>query len=187
MNTLINAENTWMLFAVMAAVAAVAIWLEQTYRWAAKLSSCVLCLLMAMLLSNFRVIPAEAEAYDFIWDYVVPLSIPLLLYKANIRKIWKESGRMLAIFLIGSLGTLAGGILAFCLLRDQLGATSARAAASMFTGTYVGGSVNLVAMSQASGAEADLVSASIVADNLLMALYFFRPLPRRGSGGILHT
>ena len=43
----------------------------------------------------------------------------------------------------------------------------------MFTGTYVGGSVNLVAMSDATGAQADLVSASIVADNLLMVLYFF--------------
>lgn len=173
MNTLISADNTWMLFAIMAAIAAAAIWLEQTYKWAAKLSSCVICLLMAMLLSNCRVIPTEAGAYDFVWSYVVPLSIPLLLYKANIRKIWRESGRMLGIFLIGGLGTLSGGIIAFYLLRHQLGIAAARSAASMFTGTYVGGSVNLVAMSEATSAGADLVSASIVADNLLMALYFF--------------
>ena len=95
MNTLISVDNTWMLFAIMAAIAAAAIWLEQTYKWAAKLSSCVICLLIAMLLSNCRVIPTDAGAYDFVWSYVVPLSIPLLLYKANIRKIWRESGRML--------------------------------------------------------------------------------------------
>ncbi|MBR0131381.1 MAG: DUF819 family protein, partial [Firmicutes bacterium] len=37
----------------------------------------------------------------------------------------------------------------------------------------VGGSVNLVAMADATGADGSLVSAAIVADNLLMVLYFF--------------
>lgn len=173
MNSLIDPGNTWMLFAVMASVAAVAIWLEQKYSWAAKLSACVICLILSMLLANTGVIPSEAAAYDFIWDYVIPMSIPMLLYNADIRKIWRESGRLLGIFLLGSLGSLAGGVIGFFAVRGSLGADIAKAAASMFTGTYVGGSVNLVAMSEAADAPGELVSASIVADNLVMALYFF--------------
>ena len=173
MNTLISSENSWMLFAIMAMTAAAAIWMEQSFKWAARLSSCVLCLITAMLLSNLRIIPAEAAAYDFVWDYVVPVAIPLLLYKADIRKIWKESGRLLGIFLIGSAGSFAGGVIAFFTLKNQLGIADAQAASSMFTGTYVGGSVNLMAMSEAAGADSDFVSAAIVADNLLMAVYFF--------------
>ena len=38
-------------------------------------------------------------------------------------------------------------------------------------GTYTGGSVNLVAMSDAFGVSGELVSASIVADNLIMACW----------------
>ena len=173
MTTLISADNAWMLFAILVVIAAAAIWLEQHYKWAAKLSACVICLILAMILANLRVIPTDAGAYDFVWGYIVPLAIPFLLFKADLRKIWRESGRMLGIFLLSSLGTVAGGVLAFFLLRGALGYENAKSATSMFVGTYVGGSVNLVAMSDATNAGSELVSASIVADNLLMALYFF--------------
>ena len=173
MPTLIPADNAWMLFAILVVIAAAAIWLEQHCKWAAKVSACVICLILAMILANLRVIPTDAGAYDFVWGYIVPLAIPFLLFKADLRKIWRESERMLGIFLLSSLGTVAGGVLAFFLLRGALGYENARSATSMFVGTYVGGSVNLVAMSDATNAGSELVSASIVADNLLMALYFF--------------
>ena len=173
MTTLISVDNTWLLFAILTVIAAGAIWLEQTYKWAARMSGCVICLIAAMLLANLRIIPTDAPAYDFVWGYVVPLAIPFLLFKADIRKIWRESGRMFGIFLISSIGTLCGGVLAFQLLKGALGYETAKSATAMFTGTYVGGSVNLVAMADTTGAAGDLVSAAIVADNLLMVLYFF--------------
>ncbi|MCR5626146.1 MAG: DUF819 family protein [Lachnospiraceae bacterium] len=173
MTTLISADNSWMLFAILVVVAATAIWLEQRFKWAAKMSGCVLCLIFSMVLANLNIIPTEAPAYDFVWSYVVPLSIPFLLFKADIRKIWRESGRMLGIFALGSLGTVAGGILAYFIFKNALGGDIAKDVTSMFVGTYIGGSVNLVAMSDATGAGSELVSASIVADNLLMVLYFF--------------
>ena len=162
-----------MLFAILVVIAAVSIRLEQRFLWAAKVSACVLCLVFAMALANCRIIPADAAAYDFVWSYLVPLAIPFLLFQADFRKIWKESGRMFGIFLFGSLGTAAGGVLAFFLLRTAIGNAEAKSALAMFVGTYIGGSVNLVAMADATGAPKTLVSASIVADNLLMVLYFF--------------
>lgn len=173
MSTLISSENTWMLFAVLTVIAAFSLWLEQKYKWAAKVSGCVLCLVMAMALANLRVIPTDAGAYDFVWGYIVPLAIPFLLFQADLRRIWRESGRVFGIFVLGSFGTVAGGVLAFSLLKRAIGYADAKSAMSMFVGTYVGGSVNLVAMADATGAGKDLVSASIVADNLLMVLYFF--------------
>ena len=173
MTTLISADNAWMLFAILVVIAAVAIWLEQHYKWAAKVSACVICLILALILANLRVIPTDAGAYDFVWGYVVPLAVPFLLFKADLRKIWKQSGRMFGIFLLSSLGTVTGGIVAFFLLRNALGYAQAKSATAMFVGTYIGRSVNLVAMADATTAGSDLASASIVADNLLMALYFF--------------
>ncbi len=173
MSTLISADNTWMLFAILVVIAAVSIRLEQRFLWAAKVSACVLCLVFAMALANLRVIPTEAAAYDFIWSYLVPLAIPFLLFQADFRKIWRESGRMFGIYLLASLGTAAGGVLAYFLLKNMIGGADAKAALAMFVGTYVGGSVNLVAMADAAKAGKNLVSAAIVADNLLMVLYFF--------------
>ena len=185
MSTFISADNSWMLFAILVVIAAVSIRLEQRFLWAAKVSACVLCLVLAMVLANLRIIPTDAPAYDFIWSYLVPLAIPFLLFQADFRKIWRESGRMLGIYLLASLGTAAGGVLAYFLLKNRIGAAEAKSALAMFVGTYVGGSVNLVAMADATGAGKNLVSASIVADNLLMVLYFFVLAALPASGWIL--
>ena len=171
MKTLISADNTWALFAILVVVAALAIWMEQKYKWAGKVTGCVIALIGAMILSNIRVIPTDAPAYDFVWSYVVPLAVPLLLFNANVKKIWKESGRVLVIYLISGVGTLVGGIVAFYLLHNQI--ADLHKIAAMMVGSYTGGSVNMVAMSDAFGASGDMVSSSVVADNLLMALYFF--------------
>ena len=171
MKTLISADNTWALFAILVVVAALAIWMEQKYKWAGKVTGCVIALIGAMILSNIRVIPTDAPAYDFVWSYVVPLAVPLLLFNANVKKIWKESGRVLVIYLISGIGTLVGGIVAFYLLHNQI--ADLHKIAAMMVGSYTGGSVNMVAMSDAFGASGDMVSSSVVADNLLMALYFF--------------
>ena len=174
-----------MLFAILVVIAAVSIRLEQRFLWAAKVSACVLCLVFAMILANLRIIPTDAPAYDFIWSYLVPLAIPFLLFQADFRKIWRESGRMFGIYMLASLGTAAGGVFAYLLLKNRIGVADVKSALAMFVGTYVGGSVNLVAMADATGAGKNLVSASIVADNLLMVLYFFVLAALPASGWIL--
>ncbi len=173
MSTLISSDNTWMLFAVLTVIAAFSLRLEQRYLWAAKVSGCILCLVMAMALANLRVIPTDAEAYDFVWGYIVPLAIPFLLFKADLRKIWRGSCRIFGIFVLGSFGTVTGGVLAFSLFKKVFGYGNTKSLMAMFVGTYVGGSVNLAAMADATNADKNLISASIVADNLLMVLYFF--------------
>lgn len=167
----ISPDSTWILWAILTGWAAISIWLEQKYKWASKVTGAVIALVGAMILSNFKIIPLESPVYDTVWGYVVPLAIPLLLYKANIRKIWKESGRILGIFLISSVGTMIGAFVGFMLLKDSVPALYKVGA--MMSGSYIGGGVNFVAMADSFSAPGELVSAAVVADNLLMVLYFF--------------
>jgi uncharacterized membrane protein len=169
-NSFISADNTWVLWAFLTGWAALSIYLEQKYDWAAKISGAIIALIGAMALSNLKVIPVESPVYDTVWGYVVPLAIPMLLLQCNIKKIWKESGRMLIIFLIGSVGTVAGAVLGFLLLGKHI--PHLAEIAGMMTGSYIGGGVNFVAVSSAFNVPGELVSATVVADNLLMALYF---------------
>lgn len=171
MNTLIQADNSWALFAILCVIAAGSLILEQRYKWASRVTGCVIALIGAMILSNLSIIPTDAPAYDFVWDYVVPLAIPPLLFHADVRKIAKQSGRVLGIYLLSGAGTIVGAFLAFALLSQNIPA--APGVSAMMTGTYTGGSVNLVAMADSFKVSGDVVSSSIVADNLLMALYFF--------------
>ena len=171
MDTLISADNVWALWTILIGAAALAIILEQKYEWANKLTGCILALLFVMILSNTKIIPIDAPTYDHVWDYIVPLAVPMLLYRANIRKIGKESGRFLIMYLFSALGTLLGAFIAFGVFKNLI--PELNRLIPMFTGTYIGGSVNFAAMAHEYSVSKSMNSAALVADNLLMAIYFF--------------
>lgn len=128
-------------------------------------------MVLAIILSNFGIIPMSAPVWDAVWGYVVPLAIPLLLLQCDMRKIGKEAGRILIIFLIGSVGTACGALLGYAALHNFI--PELDGLAGVFTGTYIGGTVNFAALGAAFEVSGDMISAATVADNLLMALYFF--------------
>lgn len=169
--SLIAADNTWALMTLMVVAVACAIWLEQKYVWASKISGAIIALIFALVASNFSIIPTSCPLYDdVVWGFAVPMGIPLLLLQCNMKKIWKETGRMMVIFLIGSAGTVAGAFAAYGLLHPYIPGLAKVAA--MMTGSYIGGGVNFAALADAFDAS-EIAGAATVADNLLMALYFF--------------
>ena len=178
--TLIAPDNHWALLAILFGATFLAIWLEQKYKWASKISGAVITLAIAIMLVNVHVIPAASHVYDdIVWGYAVPMAIPLLLLQTNIRKIRKETGRFLLIFLIGAAGTVAGALLATVLLRNAVDGLPG--AAAMMTGSYIGGGVNFTALTDAFHVSGTLTSATTVADNLNMAVYFLVLLAVAGS------
>lgn len=167
---MIHPDNTWALWAVIICGTAASIWLEQTYRWAAKLSGPVVALGMAMILSNVGIMPAQAPSYDFVGDYLIPLAIPLLLLRANLFRIARETGWMFVAFHISTLGTILGALLATYLLRGYV--ENIPAVAGIMTASYVGGSVNFFAVKETFHISANLTNPLLVADNFIMASMF---------------
>lgn len=170
-NSIINSENTLILWAIILVIATIAIFLENRYTLVAKISGAIMALIIALLLSNFNIIPLESKVYDDVWGYVVPIAIPLLLFQCDIKKIWKESGRLAIIFLLSSVGTMLGAVVGFYLLREYI--PTLNNIAGTMTASYIGGGVNFVAVQTALNLDKQLASALIVSDNILMVLYFF--------------
>lgn len=170
-DTWIKADDIWSLWAVIIGWAAVSIYLEQKYRWASKVSGAVIALLGALVLANLGVIPTDSPVYDVIWGYVVLLAVPIMLFKADLRKIWRESGRTFLVFHIAAIGTIIGTVLGILFFGKWI--PEAKAIGAMITGSYIGGTVNFVAMSAQYNASQNVINAAIVADNLNMAVYFF--------------
>lgn len=169
MAPLIAPGNTWALLAVLLGAGALGLWAERT-AWGARLSGAVIAIATTFVLSNLHVIPASAPAYDMVWSYLVPLAIPLLLFQANLARIIKEAGPTLLAFIAGAAGTVAGTVVAYHLI--PLGSSGWKVA-GIFCATYVGGSMNFVAVAEALGLKsADLIAAGVAADNLVMTLYF---------------
>ena len=167
---LIAPDQTWAIWAVLLAAAAFGYWAETT-SWGRKLSGAILTMGFTFALSNLGVIPAaNVPAYDTVWGYLVPLAIPLLLFRADLRRILREAGPTLIAFTIGAIGTVVGTIVAYRIV--PLGEEGWKLAA-IFSATYVGGSMNYAAAAEAVGLRSgDLLTAGVAADNLVMALYF---------------
>lgn len=169
-NSLIQPDDYITLWGIIVVWAAASIILEQKFKWAARISGAIVALIGAIILSNTGVIPLESPVYDAVWEFIIPLAIPLLLFHVKFKKIFKESGKMLFIFLISSIGTVAGTILSFFLLKDYIPYLDK--IGGMMSASYVGGGVNFAAMAAKFETPGQMVSATVVADNLLMALYF---------------
>jgi uncharacterized membrane protein len=168
-DTLVSAENHWALWAILLGAAAFGLWAERT-RWGSKLSGAVIAIGVAFVLSNLRVIPASAPAYDVVWSFLVPLAIPLLLFSADLKRILREAGPTLVAFAAGAVGTVIGvRVMAPLLPLGQEGWKLA----GIFCATYVGGSLNYMATAEALQLRSgDLLAAGVAADNLAMTLYF---------------
>lgn len=171
---LIAADNVFAMSAVLIGLAYLGFFIDNK-PIGQKTSGVVWVLIAAMLLSNLHVIPFTSPAYDFVGAYMVSLAIPLLLFKADIRRIFRESGKVIISFLIASFATVLGAVSGYFLL--DLGDIGAKAAGT-YTGGWTGGAVNFLAVSQVvEMTESEFTSAigassvvSILALMMLIAL-----------------
>lgn len=168
--TFITADNSLILWAFIMITVAVSIMAEQRFKWASKIPGSVIALIVAVLASNLNIIPTEAPVYDAIWGYILPLAIPLLLFKTNLHRIIQESGRLLILFLISSIATMIGTVISFRIFKAYI--PELDKISGMISASYTGGGVNFVAMAAKLEPSKSMVASTIVADNFMMAAYF---------------
>jgi uncharacterized membrane protein len=166
---LIGPEQDFALWSILIALAGFGFWCER-YPWGRKYSGVMLLIGAAIVLANLRIIPTSAPAYDAVWNYLVPIAIPLLLFEADLKRIVRESGPTLIAFVIGSAAVVAGAVIGASML--DLGMNEAELA-GIFTGTYIGGSLNFAAVAKASGMQdGSMLAAAVAADNVVTNLHF---------------
>ena len=177
-HTLISPDWTFALWAVMLGLTAFAFWAETT-TLGRTVSGVALAMIAAMILSNVNLIPKSAPAYSLVWSYLVPLAIPLLLFKADLRRIIPETKGMFAAFLLGTVGTVIGTVLGVLIL--PLGENGAKLA-GIFSATYTGGSMNMAAVGEALQVDSALMAVSVAADSVVGKTYlvFMALIPALG-------
>lgn len=158
----------WLILLVAAIVG---LWLERT-KAGSVISGVVLTMIIAFVLSNTIKAPG-AHVNGLVWGYIVPVAIPLLLFRANLVKIFREAGPTLVAFGLGTAGTIAGTIVAFYLLPAPSGIEGTEVA-SFFSATYTGGTMNLMSVARALELDqsSNIIVALNTADNLVMLIFF---------------
>lgn len=129
-------------------------------------------ILVGLAASNLGIIANEAPAYSVVLGFLLPMAVPLLLFRADLRRVIKSTGTLLLAFLLGAVATTVGTAVAYVLVpMRSLGQDSWKIAAALM-GRHIGGAVNYVAISEALGVSPSVLAAGLAADNVICAVYF---------------
>jgi uncharacterized membrane protein len=169
---LVPASDDWGNWTFLLTTAALGIWSEKRTRVGKALSGALVSVLLGLAASSAGVVASDAPAYRVVLDYLLPLAIPLLLFRADLRRVLRSTGALLLAFLLGSAATVAGTVVAFLLVpMRSLGPDNWKIAAALMS-RHIGGAVNYVAVSEALGVTPSVLAAGLAADNIICALYF---------------
>lgn len=172
-------NNPVWVMAILFGLSAIGFLSERT-RLGRSLTSTVVVILLAIVAANIGLIPHNSIAYNFVFSYVVPVIIPLFLFKANLRQMATEASRLSGAFLLATVATVIGVLVAITLVDvsqlvvgNRTAQETEAAIAGLFASTYIGGSVNYAALGEVTGLirEASFFSAATAVDNLYSALY----------------
>jgi uncharacterized membrane protein len=173
--------NSLYILTLLCANVVLAEWLAKR-RFFKSMGAALIVIITTAITANAGLIPsssAQVPVYDGIFTYLAPLSIFFLMLKANLRSLRKAGGAMVSLFLTGSVGTILGVVLSMKLFDAEHTIGSLHyAIAGMFTGTYIGGSVNFNAVALHYGVSKDgtLFAAATAADNIITALWMVATL-----------
>ncbi len=149
-----------------------ATWLSR-FSWGKTVGMPIWAILICALLSNLGVIPSAMDGspvYDGVFLYLAPLGIFITMLEVDLKSIKKAGFPLLMMFLLGSLATVIGVLVSWFLVNPavQIGEL-APAIAGMFTGTYIGGSINFnaIALHYEVNQSGNLYAAATVVDNLI--------------------
>ncbi len=173
MHSLISADNHLAIWAVIMASSAFGVYAEKK-GWIKNIAGVMYTMVLTAILALIHFLPSasgdkDVAVYDFVFDYVTPMAIPLLLFGANILKIIKESGRLIVIYLIGAAGIVIGSVISFFIVN--VGPETFKVA-GVFVATLVGGSVNFVAASETLDfSTSSLFTTTMAVDNFGIQFY----------------
>ena len=166
---------------ILLLLVALAEWLCRK-RYFRAMGSALVVILAAAVLANLRVIPSSSDApplYDGIFGFIAPLAIFFLLLDVRLKDLRQAGLPMLILFGCGAITTIVGTVVGYYLVAPQAhGVEKSFAVAGMFTGTYIGGSVNLNAVALHYGVTKNgtLFAAINAADNIITTVWIVATL-----------
>ncbi len=167
------------ILAVLLAVLAVLFWIAHHPRLKVIFKFVPLLIFayfIPTLLANTNVIPLESDLYKFVRDWFLPASLFLLTMSVDIPGIIRLGPKMLILFLGATASIVIGGPLAYLclgwLVPESLGDQAWKGLAAL-SGSWIGGTANMVAIKNSVGAGENIFSLMIVIDVAVANLWMF--------------
>ena len=137
----------------------------------------LMVIVVTAILANIGLVPTTSNpVYDAIFEYIAPAALFLLLLDVNLVQLKKVGFPILFAFVLGSMGTVLGIVVAILIVKDSSHFDGVyNALAGMFAGTYTGGSINFnaVALHYKVADKAVIYTNAVAVDNVVTTLWFF--------------
>jgi uncharacterized membrane protein len=160
-----------LLTAVIAALTALAFWLDLRFRWARTVGATMLVILFGAVVSNLGLVPFTSPVYDAMTGPVTSLAIVWLLFAVDVRDLRDAGPSMLAAFLIAVVATAVGAVVAGLVFAGAFEGDAWKLSGVM-TGTYAGGSLNFIAVGRELDFPPALFTAATASDAVMTAVWF---------------
>ena len=117
-----------------------------------------------MLATTAGITPAESAVYDWMSTYLLPFALFLLMLTVDLKAIWNLGRLALLMMLAGTLGIVIGGPIAFGLFGGFFEDPVAWKGFAALSGSWIGGTANLLAMKESVGTPDSTLAPLLVVD-----------------------
>ena len=161
--------ETNQLFALLAGVLALVFWLSTIpalKKFFTILPPVIWAYFLPMFLTTFGVIPDNSEVYGWMSRYLLPFSLFLLMITVDLPSILKLGRKAIIMMLVGTAGIVIGGPLAYLIFGAFLPADAWQGFATL-SGSWIGGTANMLAIKESVGASDAMMGPIIVVDTVV--------------------
>ena len=121
---------------------------------------------LPMISTSIGIIPNDSALYGWTTRHLLPPALILLLLSSNIRAMTALGPKAIGTMLFGTLGIIIGGSLSLLVFGGLL-PEDAWMGLGALSGSWIGGSANMVAVGKSIGTSDDLFGNMIVIDTLV--------------------
>jgi uncharacterized membrane protein len=116
--------------------------------------------------TTIGITPAASSAYDWTIRYLLPTALLLLMITVDLRSLLRLGPMALFMLVTGTVGILVGGPVALIVFGPFLPEDSWKGLAAL-SGSWIGGSANMMAIARSVGTPETLLSPVIVVDTVV--------------------
>lgn len=118
------------------------------------------------LLTTFGVLPPASPVYAWMTRHLLPLALFLLMVTVDLRSVLRLGPLALTMMVAGTLGIVIGGPIVYLLFGGLLPEDAWKGFAAL-SGSWIGGTANLVAIKESVGAPDAIMGPIIVVDTVV--------------------
>ena len=157
------------VFGFLAAIVALIFWVSELPRFRKVfevIPPVIYVYFLPMLTTTVGITPSASPLYDWMSSYLLLFALLMLMVSVDLGSVVRLGGIALFMVVAGTVGIVIGGPISLLIFRDMLPADAWTGFAAL-SGSWIGGTANMVAIAESVGTTPDAMGPVIVVDTVV--------------------